>query len=201
MSIRSLLGISAPIEARGITWPFDSTFSGMNVYPLMGLNQTIGNKIEDIDTGYTSLVYRAYMQNPVVFACMRVRRDLFTEARFQFQALRAGEPGDLFGTPDLRIIEKPWPGATTGDLLKYMITDNDMAGNAFVARRAGRLVRMRPDWTRIIHVSPNPDGNMWDLDARAARDSDDRGSCCCPRRWRTSRPRRTRCCRCAACRG
>jgi phage portal protein BeeE len=166
MSIRSLLGISAPIEARGITWPFDSTFSGMNVYPLMGLNQTIGNKIEDIDTGYTSLVYRAYMQNPVVFACMRVRRDLFTEARFQFQALRAGEPGDLFGTPDLRIIEKPWPGATTGDLLKYMITDNDMAGNAFVARRAGRLVRMRPDWTRIIHVSPNPDGNMWDLDAR-----------------------------------
>jgi len=144
---------------------FDSVLFGGTRYPLTGLNQTLGTKIEDIDVGYESLAYRAYAQNPVVFACMRVRRDLFTEARFQFQHMVKGRPGDLWGDARLRILERPWPGGTTGDLLKYMITDNDLAGNAFVARRSGELKRMRPDWTQIIHGSPNPDGNMWDLDA------------------------------------
>jgi hypothetical protein len=99
-----------------------------------------------------------------------VRRDLFTEARFGFQNMRGGVAGDFYGDRDrpgsvLALLDHPWPGATTGDLLKFMITDNDLAGNAFVVRRAKRLVRLRPDWTQIIHGSPDPDGNMWDPDA------------------------------------
>ncbi|HUW15758.1 MAG TPA: phage portal protein [Actinomycetes bacterium] len=143
----------------------ESLLFGGRQYPLMGLNQTLNSKIENIDVGYESLAYRAYASNPVVFACMRVRRDLFTEARFQFQHMVKGRPGDLWGDAGLRILEKPWPGGTTGDLLKYLITDNDLAGNAFVARRKNRLVRLRPDWTQIIHGTPTADGNMWDLDA------------------------------------
>jgi hypothetical protein len=142
-------------------------------YPLAGLHQTIGGKVEDIDVGYESLVYRAYMSNAVVFACVRARRDLFTEARFAFQDMRGGLPGDFEdgrdgrnpATGETALLAHPWPGATTGDLLKYLITDNDFAGNAFVARRRNRLVRMRPDWTQIIHGSPDPNGNLWDLDA------------------------------------
>ena len=49
-----------------------------------------------------------------------------------------------------------------------MITDNDLAGNAFVARRGNRLVRLRPDWTQIIHGSPDPDATMWDMTAELA---------------------------------
>jgi len=148
----------------------DSFLFNGNEYQLMGLNQTLNTKIEDIDVGYASLAYRAYASNPVVFACMRVRRDLFTEARFGFQNMRGGVPGDFYGDRDrpnsgLAILDRPWPGATTGDLLKYQMIDNDLAGNAFVALRKRRLVRMRPDWTQIIHGSPDPDGNMWDLDA------------------------------------
>jgi hypothetical protein len=145
-------------------------FNG-NEYGLgMGMSQTLSTKVEDIDVGYESLAYRAYASNPVVFACMRVRRDLFTEARFGYQNMRGGVPGDFYGDRDrtnsgLALLDKPWPGATTGDLLKYLITDNDLAGNAFVARRAGRLVRMRPDWTQIIHGFPDAASNMWDLDA------------------------------------
>lgn len=148
----------------------DSFVFNGNEYALAGLNQTLNTKIEDIDVGYTSLAYRAYASNPVVFACMRVRRDLFTEARFGYQNMRGGVPGDFYGDRDrpnsgLAILDRPWPGATTGDLLKYQMTDNDLAGNAFVALRKRRLVRMRPDWTQIIHGSPDPAGNMWDLDA------------------------------------
>ena len=139
-------------------------------YPLMGLSQTLSTNVENIDVGYESLAYRAYASNPVVFACMRVRRDLFTEARFGFQNMRGGVAGDFYGDRDrpgsgLASLDHPWPGATTGDLLKYMITDNDLAGNAFIAWRKGKLKRMRPDWTQMIHGSPNPDANMWDLDA------------------------------------
>jgi phage portal protein BeeE len=148
----------------------DSFLFNGNQYPITGMNQTLGTKIEDIDVGYQSLAWRAYMSNPVVFACMRVRRDLFTEARFGYQNMRGGVPGDFYGDRDrpnsgLALLDRPWPGATTGDLLKYLITDNDLAGNAFVARRGGRLVRLRPDWTQIIHGSPDPESTMWDLDS------------------------------------
>jgi phage portal protein BeeE len=155
------------------SWGFDGLDSALVngvQYPLYGLNQTLGGQIEEIDVGYTSLVWRAYMSNSVVFACMRARRDLFTEARFGFQNMRGGVAGDFFGDREransqLAILDHPWPGATTGDLLKYMITDNDLAGNAFIGRRGRRLFRMRPDWTRIVHGSPDPEGSMWDPDA------------------------------------
>ena len=58
-----------------------------------------------------------YDTNSVVFACATNRILLFSEARFQFQQLRAGRPGDLFGTPTLAVLEEPWIGASTGDLL------------------------------------------------------------------------------------
>lgn len=36
-----------------------------------------------------------YSSNSVVFACAMVRMLLFSEARFQFQHMRGGRPGDL----------------------------------------------------------------------------------------------------------
>jgi hypothetical protein len=42
---------------------------------------------------------------------------LFSEARFQWRKMTNGRPGDLFGSQDLRILEKPWTTGTTGDLL------------------------------------------------------------------------------------
>jgi phage portal protein BeeE len=152
-------------------WGFENVLINGMQYPMTGLNQTLGREIENIDLGYTSLVYQAYAANAVVFACMRARMMLFTEARFGFQSMRSGRGSAFYGdyaqgtNSQLALLEHPWPGATTGDLLKYLITDADLAGNAFVARRGNRLVRLRPDWTRIVHGSNNPDGSMWDPDA------------------------------------
>lgn len=171
----------------------ESVLFGGRRYPLMALNQTLNTKIEDIDLGYESLVWRAYATNAIVFACMRARLMLFTEARFGFQNMRGGRGADFFGDRDrpnseLAILDAPWPGATTGDLLKYLITDADLAGNAFVARVGRRLVRLRPDWTQIIHGTPTPDGNMWDPDATLIGYAYQPGGSAGGRPWRLFEP-------------
>jgi phage portal protein BeeE len=94
-----------------------------------------------------------------VWALTLARMQVFSQARFQWTRFERGEPGDLFGSPELGVLERPWPGGTTADLLARMELDVTSAGNAYIRRirsvRAGRvttdrLVRLRPDWVAII---------------------------------------------------
>jgi phage portal protein BeeE len=121
-------------------------------YPFIQGGTPAGNR-EVIESSFEGYVQGAYKRNGVVFACMSARMLLFSEARFQFRRMTNGRPGDLFGTADLAELEAPWSGATTGDLLGRMITDVDLAGNAYVTRRAGGLTRLRPDWMTIVSAS------------------------------------------------
>ncbi|MFF8980186.1 phage portal protein [Streptomyces cellulosae] len=94
-----------------------------------------------------------------MFALMMVRQMVFAEARFQFRQMRNGRPGDLFGTEALRVLEEPWPGATTGDLLSRMLQHADLEGNAFVTDyNPGRLKILRPDWVTIVTGSDEVPG-------------------------------------------
>lgn len=137
-----------------------STFGGLN------LTQTINNKVEEIDGSFASIVTSAYKSNGIVFTCILARQMLLSEARFQFRQLRNGAPGDLFGTPELAILEKPWRGATTADLLTRISQYADLAGNAFVVKRPRHLAVPRPNWVTIMLGSPNdPDVVADDLDA------------------------------------
>jgi len=137
-------------------------------YPL--LNQTWTTNEEKVEGDFAGLVRGAYQSNGVVFACLMTRFLLFSQIRFQFQQLRGGQPGDLFGTPDLRIIENPEPGEVTADLLTVAMLDADLAGDWFGVRRPGRIKRLRPDWTVILVGSPNRDITYpaWDPDAEVA---------------------------------
>lgn len=130
-------------------WASYFTFNGL-AYQLGGYSETLKNGQEPIGRNFKGYVTGAYKQNGVVFACMLVRLLLFSEARFQYRQLRSGRPGDLFGSSDLRILEEPWPGGTTGDLLTRAIQDADLAGNFFCVRQATRLRRLRPDWVTIV---------------------------------------------------
>lgn len=119
-----------------------------------------GRQTERSDSPFEQWVGQAYKRNGVVFACQVARLLLFSEARFQFQQMRGGRPGDLFGTSELQILEKPWPNGSTGELLARMIQDVDLAGNAYI-RRTGplatpRLERLRPDWVSIV-LDGNPE--------------------------------------------
>jgi hypothetical protein len=98
------------------------------------------------------------MSGPVS-AVEMVRLLVFAEARFQWQRISNGRPGDLFGTQDLAILETPWTGGTTGDLLARMILDADFAGNSYTARIGPELVRLRPDWVDIV-LAPREHGTQ-----------------------------------------
>ena len=47
--------------------------------------------------------------------------------------------------PRLRVLEEPWPGGTSGELLARMEQDVSWAGNAYIWDAGDRLVRWRPD--------------------------------------------------------
>jgi len=128
-----------------------------NSYQL-GLRQTLTGSTEQIDNSFGGYFHGLMESNGAVFACMAVRIMLFSEARFQYQRIVAGRPGELFGTQDLAILETPWPNAVTGDLLSRAIIDADLAGNFYATRNATRIWRLRPDWVTIILGVDDTDG-------------------------------------------
>lgn len=132
-------------------WAEAYSLSGLG-YPIYGGSPW--QPFENIENNYLSYVQNAYKTSGVVFACMLARQMLFSEARFQWQQMRSGRPGDLFGNADLAILEQPWPNGTTGELLARMIQDSDLSGNFYVAREGNRLRRLRPDWVSIILTAP-----------------------------------------------
>lgn len=92
--------------------------------------------------------------NGPTFALMLARMQLFTQARFQWTHFVKGAPSDLFGSPELKVLERPWPGATTANLLARMEIGATTAGNAYIRRlrrnRTSRLVWLRPEWMYIV---------------------------------------------------
>jgi phage portal protein BeeE len=115
------------------------------------VTQTLaGAPAEEIARNFSAYTHQAYMDNGPVFAVMLARMAVFSAARFRWQRLRDGAPSDTFGNPDLALLERPWVGGTTQDLLSRMIQDADLAGNAFITRIGDELVRLRPDWVDIV---------------------------------------------------
>lgn len=150
-------------------------FNGMT-YPVGGLNQSLpGSKRETVGQGFSQLVVGAYAANGTVFACELARFSAFSEVRFGFRDFADGRPGDLIagtdqrnpGFRDLKLLGRPWPGATTGDLLSRVLLDADFAGNAFLVRRQGpKIKRLRPDWVVIVCGSEqDPEVDGYDIDA------------------------------------
>jgi len=141
---------------------------GNNQYPFM-LNQTMpGQKTEDIPQDFQGLTQMAYKRNGIVFAVILTRLLLFSQARFQFQQMVKGRPGDLFGTEDLRVLEYPEPGKPTGWLAARAEQDVSLAGNFYATNLyPGMIKRMRPDWVSILMGSlKEPDLAPYDLGAK-----------------------------------
>ncbi len=140
-------------------------FDGV-AYPIAMPQQTLGFKEEEIAATYSGYAQGAYQGNGVVFACMERRRQVFSQAGFQYRRIRGGTPGELFGGPELARLETPWVGGTTGDLLSRIINSSDLAGNAFVIRNGAGVKVLRPDWMTIIAGSERePEQGMAASDA------------------------------------
>jgi len=121
------------------------TFGGLQ-YPM--LQTTMGSVDEERIAATTNAAYKS---NGIVFALVLARLQIFSQARFQWTRFVDGHPGDLFGSPELGVLERPWRGGTTADLLARMEVDASLAGNAYIRRtRPDRLNRLRPDWVIIV---------------------------------------------------
>lgn len=145
-------------------WPFGAFSYQGSMYPVLNQTYPQGGR-EGMAEDFCGYVQAAYKANGIVFACILARLQLFTEARFQWRRFNNGRPGDLFGSPELALLETPWPGGTTGDLLARAEQDVSLAGNFFAARRPNRIKRMRPDWVDIVLGSQDPDVVAGDVDA------------------------------------
>lgn len=162
-------------EERGIplndaSIPFDSwanffTFNGMQ-YPLLQPSYSLGEKQPEIPQNFLGYANGAFKQSPLIFGCVLLRMNLFSQATFKYRELKDGRPGKIFGTKDLSVLENPQPQQTTGDMLARMLLDADTGGSGFVARRGDKLRRLRPDWTTIVYGSmSDPELGLGDLDA------------------------------------
>lgn len=132
---------------------------------------------EALATDFATYVEHAYKSNGVVFACILARQMVFSEARFQFQRLAGGRPGDLFGDPSLSILERPWPGGTTGELLSRMEQDASLSGNFYCttvgAGAERRIRRLSPE--RVTIVTGSRSDNPFALDAHVVAYMYDQG--------------------------
>jgi hypothetical protein len=121
---------------------------------------------EEIAPAFLTLTRAGYKSNGIVFACLLARQMLLSEARFCFRERRNGRPGNLFTTAALEPLEKPWPGAHTGDLIKRMEMYGSLGGNWFGTNRYGGIRSLRPDWMKIILGSEEDyQTTGWDPDA------------------------------------
>lgn len=121
---------------------------------------------EDIGNSFSEYVSEAYKANGVVFTCILVRQLALSEARFQFQQMTNGRPGDLFDSQALSLLHKPSPNMTTGELIGRMEQDASLAGNFYATSVGGRLRRLRPDWVTIVTgVRGAPDESVHHIDS------------------------------------
>jgi phage portal protein BeeE len=136
---------------------------GGNTYPF-GLNQTYpGKGVQEVSA--TLPGYMAALRTcPPAFAAQMVRALVLSGTRFVFRNPPSSRtPRRTFGTSELAVLERPWPNATTGELLSRMEWHAGPAGNAFVHRRSvpkttltplgARLRVLRPDWVGIAYGS------------------------------------------------
>ncbi|AMS03317.1 portal protein [Gordonia phage Neobush] len=163
--IDRMLGARAADSAREGTLTMDDyaelfnsfTFNGLSYglgTGIGGIQQTLaGQTTERAANNFVGLAQGAYAANGVVFSCMLVRQLLFSSVRFRWQRLRDGKPSDTFSTPALGVLERPWVGGTTQDMLSRLEQDASLAGNSYWFRDGSSLVRMRPDWVDVI-VAP-----------------------------------------------
>lgn len=124
----------------------------------------IGERVEPVAENFAGFVQGAYKANGVVFGVSMARQMLFSEIRFKFRRYgQSGGGNDLFGDQRLGILERPWPGGTTQQLLARAEQDVTCGGTFFVAHEGDRLRRLRPDWTEFILSAPPSEAVQSDI--------------------------------------
>lgn len=167
MRLIDRIGARTPSEARSglsLSQALSYIFNG-NQYTLP-VNTTYGSSAgEGIPNSFEGYVQRVYQDNGPVFATALARMQVFSQARFQYVRWENGRRGDFFGDPSLALLEGPWPGGSTADLLARMEQRVTNAGNFFAVEARGQVKVLRPDWVVIVHGSPEDHDDVNEINA------------------------------------
>lgn len=129
-------------------------------HPLNRASGTFGSQSsnrEQIENDFLGYVQGAFKANGPVFSCITARQMVFSEATFKFCQKTDGK---LWGDTRLALLENPWPGATSGDLLSQMEQSVSLSGNWWATLACdtpgiyGRAARGRKG-ERIAHLPSN----------------------------------------------
>lgn len=133
--------------------PSQFNYNGTNYQ--YGLQQTMsGQKIQKIAATLPGYI-AALRACPPAFAAQMVRALVLSQMRFTWRNLPSHPttPRRTFGNRELSLLERPWPKATTSDLVSTMEWHAGLTGNSFVVRQRDRLRVLRPDWCGLIFGS------------------------------------------------
>lgn len=129
-----------------------------------------GQKVEAPADTFLGYAEGAYKRNGVIFSVSMARARPFSEVTFKWRRKRdTGGGPNLWGNPELSLLENPWPGGTTQQLLMRAEQDVTLGGTAFWVREDGRngdpdrLRRLRPDWCQFILTAPPDDAVQSDI--------------------------------------
>lgn len=120
------------------------TFGGLG-YPML---QTTYSQLTEERVAWTA--QQAAKRSGPVFALIAARMQVFSQVRFQWTRFQGAQASDLFGNSELKVLEQPWPGGTTADLLARMEWDASTAGNSYTRRKGNTLHRLFPSWVIIV---------------------------------------------------
>jgi phage portal protein BeeE len=145
VKLLSRLQSQAKLEER---MSFDQYVALMSLYGHQTPQTSYGTEREAIATDFLGNAQSIHKRNGPVFALIAFRMALFSQVRWSWQQMRSGRPGDLFSNPALDLLNDD------AELNKWMILDNDLAGNFYGLVRDGKVTRLRPDWVQVIGNGP-----------------------------------------------
>ncbi len=126
---------------------FDEYVALLNQFPVRPMT-AYGSTTETIADSYATNVNNVLRRNGPIFSLIAFRTDLFSQVRWSFRQRRNGKPGDIFSTPALDVVNDD------PQLNKWMMLDNDLAGNFYGYRDQGQVTRLRPDWVQLAYDKP-----------------------------------------------
>lgn len=144
MKLLSRLSNPSRIEER---LSFDQYVALLQQYPVQPMT-SYGSNVEPVAADYHANVVNVLKRNGPIFSLIAFRTDLFAQVRWVFRQRRNGKPGDIFSTPLLDVVNDD------PQINKWMIIDNDLAGNFYGYRDQDRITRLRPDWIQIAYDKP-----------------------------------------------
>lgn len=134
-----------PAPQRGLS--FDEYVALLNEYPVRPMT-AYGSTTETVANDYSTNVANVLRRNGPIFSLIAFRTDLFSQVRWSFRQRRNGKPGDIFSTPLLDVVNDD------PQINKWMVIDNDLAGNFYGYRDQSQVTRLRPDWVQLAYDKP-----------------------------------------------